>query len=203
MLEVLQASNVVDAIKVLDSYHVDLVLLDFKMPELDGIDFLKAYSERDNRAPVAMISSESSPKIVLQALNNGATGFLPKSLEPQEFLLAIQFVLQGKQYLTRSMRLKIDKIKKNGSQQKSMPSPVHSGDLTKAAKQYGFTKRQVEVVTLIHKGCTNKDISSVLHISVNTVKEHIHNIFRLMDVGTRGQCIAKLYDFSERELMNN
>ena len=118
MLEVLQASNVVDAIKVLDSYHVDLVLLDFKMPELDGIDFLKAYSERDNRAPVAMISSESSPKIVLQALNNGATGFLPKSLEPQEFLLAIQFVLQGKQYLTRSMRLKIDKIKKNGSQQK-------------------------------------------------------------------------------------
>ena len=196
-LKVLQASNVVDAIEILDSHHVDLVLLDFRMPELDGMDFLNAYNERGNRSPVAMVSSETSPQIVLQALNNGATGFLPKSLEPQEFLLAIQFVLQGKQYLTRSMKLKIDKFKKSGSQQESKLTPADNRDLAKAVKQYGFTRRQGEVLNLMHKGCTNKDISSVLHISVSTVKEHIHNIFRLMDVGTRGQCIAKLYDFSE------
>lgn len=191
-LTVLQAPNVEDAIRILDSSEIDLVLLDFRMPELDGIDFLKAYRARGGNSPVAMISSDSSPEIAHRALKNGANGYLPKSLDSEEFLIAIQFILQGKQYLTRSMRLKIDNIEKNTKPQQSNNGISSDKDLIEIAGQYSFTKRQIEVLELISKGHTNKHISNILHISVNTVKEHVHNIFLLMDVGTRGQCIAKI-----------
>lgn len=177
-----QATNVESALKIVHSEPLDCVLIDFKIPEMDGIDFLQALLARDITLVTAIISGESDPQIAKDALDLGARGFIPKSLKTEQLIEAIKTIINGEEFLTDTMKQQVERL--NQREFGQLASEKKASSLT-------LTPRQLEVLKLIVKGYSNKQIANIMHLSTNTVKEHLHNIFRNLQVSNRSQCIIQ------------
>lgn len=181
-LEILEATRVEKALTLIDNHDIDLVLIDFKIPELDGIDLLKAFLERGLTVPSIMISGESNPTIVKQAMDIGACGFIPKSFGTDKFLNALHVVLQGGEFLPEEIKYQVEQLNR---QDFSLYSK------NKTHPKLNITPRQLEVLKLMGKGYSNKKISNIMNLSADTVKGHIHNIFLVLSVENRTSCIIR------------
>lgn len=154
---------------------VDLVLLDIHLPDCNGMDLLRNIQSRHPALPVIMLSAEYDGNTVRQAIDCGASGFLPKSTLNQVLVSAIQFVIGGGIYIPpEALRM-------------SAVAP----EAKQAAEQPPFTSRQMDVFRLLVKGMSNKDICRQLDIAEPTVKIHVRGILRALNVATRSEAIAR------------
>jgi DNA-binding NarL/FixJ family response regulator len=149
-----------------------LALLDLALPDGGGLALLQSFRARFPLVPVVMISGTDRPGSIRAALEAGASGFIPKSHERQLLLRALQIVLAGGVY-------------------------VPPGAL--AAAGPSLTERQVEVLRLLAKGLTNREIAGVLGISATTVKGHVAAVFEALDVTNRTEAVRVMLDLGLAE----
>jgi DNA-binding NarL/FixJ family response regulator len=167
---------------------VNLVLLDIQLPGLSGMDLLKRIAKEHPAMPIIMLSADHDSNTVSQALQWGASGFMPKNSLNQVLISAIRLVLAGGVYIPPEALLK--------SVPKPQPSP--SNKTTLQLDSLGLTNRQLDVLRLLVKGLSNKRISRQIDLAEATVKIHIRGILRTLSVTNRTEALVKLTEMGYR-----
>lgn len=164
-VEVLQSPHCAHAFELAARHPaLDLVLLDYDLPGMNGLDALKVLGQAHPELPILMLSGMVNPQMVRTALSSGAAGILSKNGDSLELLTAVRLVLAGEVYV-----------------------PVDLLASTKVKPQ--FTLRQGEVLALLLNGRSNKDISEALALSDDTVKNHVTALLRAFNVKNRVQLV--------------
>ncbi|GAB3371467.1 response regulator transcription factor [Spongiibacter taiwanensis] len=157
--------------------NIDLLLLDLHMPGPQGFSALVHLQAQHPAIPVMVISASESDEIMSRALDHGASGFLPKSSDPQQIGNAIRAVLGGERWLPDNVRYQ---PAQNG-EEKSVADVVAS-----------LTPQQFRVASYLVQGLLNKQIAWELNVTEATIKAHITEIFRKLSVHSRTQAVLLL-----------
>ena len=142
-----------------------LVLLDLGLPDCQGIEVLKRFRAAFPNMPIAIVSATESSVLVSAALKAGVAGYIPKTSPPDLIIAALRVIVAGGTYIP----------------------PLILPDIGQAPV---FTARQLEVLMLIAKGASNRDIARTLGIAENTAKQHTHAVFQALNVTSRAQAIV-------------
>ena len=169
-----EAENGEIALSMLKLYETDVLLLDFNMPLLNGIEVLKIIKQQENNLKVIMLTVENDRKTLHEAIDIGADGYLLKDSAGTEIVNAIKTVFNGEKYIDKSLV-------------SLLFSDIKSSNKIKISILDCLTKREVEVLMEISKGLSNKEIGDVLYLSEKTVKNYATNLFRKINVDDRVQ----------------
>lgn len=179
---VAEAANGRQAVELTHAHQPDVVLMDIRMPELDG---LAAAAELRGVAPVVMLTTFDEDEYVARALADGASGFLLKAADPRELIIAVRAVADGAAYLSpRVAHRVIAGLRVN---ELSRPAAARR-------KVEGLTPRERDVLALVGRGLSNQEIGRELHLSEGTVKGHLSAILRGLDVQNRVQAAITAYE---------
>lgn len=172
-LEVLQAGNCEQAF-VLAHKHgdLDLVLLDYHLPDMNGLDALGIFGERHPELPVVLLSGSANTQLMRQVLQAGAAGFVTKSCVSDELLRAVRSVLEGDIYLPQELT-------------NAPPATLEDSNGRPL-----LTQRQDLVLRCLLDGQANREIAEQLHVSEETIKTHVAAILRHFDVQNRTQAVV-------------
>lgn len=166
-----EAGDGVEGIELLENLKPDVVLLDINMPKLNGLEVLKELKKRGLEYKILILTIHNELEYLVKAMDIGVDGYVLKDSELAVLKKAIFTIDEGNSYiqpsLTPLLKAKIDQFKET--------------------KEEELTKREIEVLKLIAKGMYNREIADELVISEKTVKNHISNIFRKIDVTDRTQ----------------
>ncbi len=178
---VFEAGDCHSALAVLEKEtDLDLVLLDIALPGLDGLACLDLFRSRFPAVPVVVVSAYDDAHTVNRALKHGALGFIPKAYSTEKLVAAVRQVLGGsihKPEQTMPVNL--------GAELAPTPAVQEA-----PASEFGLTERQAEVLGLMTKGKSNRDIANLLGLSEGTVKIHITAIFKALGVSSRTQALV-------------
>jgi DNA-binding NarL/FixJ family response regulator len=169
---VAEAADGVAALRALETHSADVLLLDLRMPLLDGLGCLEKVLERFPEVRVLILSVDDNPESAVEALRRGASGYVIKSVRPADLAAAIRqtacgTVMIGGPHVTRAMT----------------PPP---------AREHVLTEREEQVLRLVAEGKTNAEIARELFISVKTVKFHLTSIYAKLGVANRTQAAFTL-----------
>jgi len=167
-VETLYGRNVKSGLNILtEGFRPDLILLDINLSSTNDYSLIDELIKLNLWIPVLIVSTFESPSAIGMAIEKGAAGFITKSNDRKTFIEAIQTVLSGGTYLPYEKR---------------SISHLEKEQLEGLGK---VTSRQQEILHLLSDGLLNKQIASELSISANTVKAHLHDIFRNLNVSNR------------------
>jgi DNA-binding NarL/FixJ family response regulator len=178
---VAEASNGLEAVDKASRFHPTVVLMDIRMPELDGLEATRRILAADEKARVLILTTFDLDEYVYEALRAGASGFVLKDDPPEQLLAAIRTVAAGDALLSPSVTKRV--IKQFTSIPR--PSPPEAFD--------ELTAREQEVFRLIANGLSNPEIARELYISEATVKTHITHILQKLDLRDRVQAVVLAY----------
>ena len=163
---VLSVSSVPEAMQTLQKdADIGLVLLDIHLKGDDGFAALKIIGERFPTTACIMISGDEQQSIAARAVQSGASGFIPKSFTADEMIAAIQKVLAGEVFVPQT------------------------ASLTPSEQPNGLTLRQLEVISMLGRGFSNKEIARALDVAERTVKAHVSAVFEALNVRNRTQAV--------------
>lgn len=181
-LEVLDAPSCQRAFELVRQHvNLDLILLDYHLPDMNGQEALDVFSSQHPELPIIMLSGFMNPLLMRQVLNKGAAAFLPKSGHSDELLSAIRLIMAGDVYLPPELTL-------------TQASGILGAPGTDAPSP-NFTPRQEEVLQLLLDGYSNKEIGKLLSLSDETVKTHVSAILRGFEVSNRTQAVMAASHF--------
>jgi DNA-binding NarL/FixJ family response regulator len=184
----LQATSAEEGLAL--SEQVDLLLLDLSLPGLSGLSALETFRQRHPELPIVVLSSTEDPQVVLQALDAGAMGFIPKTSPTPVLLRALQLVASGGVYVPEQV------LAYARTTAASPPTPYRHADTpagsTREPKELGLTDRQAEVLALLVQGKPNKVICRELDLADGTVRTHIQDVFRILNVHNRTQAVFEV-----------
>ena len=180
--EVFEVGTYTDLVARLDQEQVfDLILVDVLMPGVESFDRLQALCEAADRVPVVVVSVRDRAVDVQLAIKAGASGYIPKSSDPAVMISALKLVLSGGIYIPpNALHL---------SRSSGAGRPARARAAGSAASLGRLTGRQREVMALMAQGKSNKEIAHDLGLSSGTVKIHISNIFKALNVHNRIQAV--------------
>lgn len=180
-VEIFEAGDCDSAGAMLEQEHdFDLVLLDLGLPGVDGLSCLGIFRQRYPAIPVVIVSAYDDAHTVNRALKNGASGFVPKAYSSDRLIAALREVLEGRIFTPEQMmpvNLGAD-----------LPHMPIGGEAEPS--EFGLTERQSEVLALMARGKSNRDIAEQLGLSEGTVKIHITAIFKALGVSSRTQALV-------------
>lgn len=191
--ELLEASSLEDCKSLLEQEgRVDLVLLGSGLPATTDQDALNAILEAAPDTAVALLSGETDPAVMREALDMGACGFLPKSLPSPVFRAAVNLLLAGGNYFPT--QLLSGETGSRGRMSLSLEETSNANDPTRghvlSEGMGAFSRRQRQVLDLILKGKSNKEIARHLGISLGTAKNYVATILRLRNASSRAQLLS-------------
>jgi DNA-binding NarL/FixJ family response regulator len=179
---VAEASNGLEAVEKAARYEPTVVLMDIRMPELDGLEATRRILAADKEARVLVLTTFDLDEYVYEALKAGASGFVLKDDPPEQLLAAIRTVAAGDALLSPGVTKRvIEKFTRIGQ-----PTRPHGLD--------DLTERELEVFRLIARGLSNAEIGQELYISETTVKTHITHILQKLDLRDRVQAIVLAHE---------
>ena len=179
-----QASTGRQAIEQAHRLAPDVVLMDVRMPDLDGIAATRQLSRTAPAARVLILTTFEQDDYVFGALRAGASGFLLKRTRPEDLIAAVHTIAAGDSLLSPSVtRRVIDRM----AQQ---PTP----DLTAQTRLDGLTPREREVLELIARGLSNREIAAALVVEESTIRTHVKRILMKLDLRDRVQAVIFAYE---------
>jgi DNA-binding NarL/FixJ family response regulator len=164
---VAEASNGQEFLDLLGNHEIDLVLMDIKMPVMDGIEATKIALEQYPNLKVLVVSMYGEEEYLVSMLEAGVKGFVLKTVEEEELQRAIKNIVEGKNYFSQELLGTIAKSFVNKTTEKKEEEDIVSK----------LTTREIEVIQMITEGFTIRDIAKKLDISSRTVDGHKTNIF--------------------------
>ncbi|MBS1879759.1 MAG: response regulator transcription factor [Actinobacteria bacterium] len=182
--EVGDGSGVLGAV---DRHRPDVVLMDIRMPELDGIAAAELLAAQPAPPAVLMLTTFDADELVLRALRAGAAGFLLKDTPPAEIVRAIELVAAGDSMLSPAVTRHLIELVAGGGNGDSRRA--EAGELVAR-----LSPRELEVAEAVARGLSNAEISAELHLSVPTVKAHVSKLLEKLGAGNRVQIALLMRD---------
>jgi DNA-binding NarL/FixJ family response regulator len=184
---ILEAPESRDALRLVDEHpDLDLILLDLNLPDRDGFSLLVDLRKRHPAISVVVMSAQQDHDSVLKALNLGALGFIPKSAPRKVILSALHLVMSGGIYIPPQALAKAES--QSSLPPVSTPSTAPDADKPSPA-DLGLTERQVDVLSLMMQGMSNKAICRVLDLTEPTVKSHVSAVLKALKVSNRTEAV--------------
>jgi DNA-binding NarL/FixJ family response regulator len=176
-----EAANGFEAIDLCASTKPDVVLMDVRMPELDGISATRQITSLDEPPRVLVLTTFDLDEVVYDALRAGASGFLLKDAPEERLTTAIRVVADGGSLFAPSVTRRL-------IEEFARRAPKSEADLS------SLTERENEVLRLIARGLSNVEIGSTLFVSENTVKTHVARVLMKLGVRDRVQAVVLAYE---------
>jgi DNA-binding NarL/FixJ family response regulator len=178
---VAEAGNGVEAVDKAARFAPDVVLMDIRMPELDGIEAARRILAANPAARILILTTFDLDEYVYQALRAGASGFVLKDDPPEQLIAAIRTVAAGDALLSPAVTKRVI------AQFARVPQPTPPKELDE------LTAREREIFRLIANGLSNAEIGQELFISETTVKTHVTHVFQKLNVRDRVQAVVLAY----------
>jgi DNA-binding NarL/FixJ family response regulator len=169
-----EASNGAQVLPLVRRLHPDLVLLDMRMPQMDGLTCLAKIRKDFPKVKVAMLSVSQDPELIQAALKRGASAYIVKTVDPDDLAAALRQAMNGTVFTTVG---------------------VSEDPGERAAKDAGLTERELVIVRAVARGLSNEAIAKELWVAEQTVKFHLTNIYRKLSVSNRTE--AARYAFEQ------
>src|SRR4051812_44382255 len=181
-----EASDGAEAVKLTRQLKPDVVLMDIRMPELDGIEATRRIAELATDPPprVLMLTTFDLNEYVYEALRAGASGFLLKDVPPEQLAAGIRIVAQGEALLAPSITKRL--IQEFARASPATPEPPKGLD--------ELTARELEVFKLVARGLSNAEIARELIVSETTVKTHVARVLMKLGLRDRVQAVVLAYE---------
>ena len=181
-LEVIgEAENGEEAVALYSELNPDLLLLDLIMPKVNGIEVIKKIKSDQHDAKILVLTSFAADDQVFPAIKAGALGYLLKDTEPEDLINAIRQVYRGESSLSPTVARKVLEEVFHPAEKPLSPDPL--------------TRREIDVLQVLAKGKSNRDIANELSISETTVRTHVSNILGKLHLASRTE--AALYAIKE------
>jgi len=164
-----------EGLQLAESLQPDIILLDLRMPDMSGLEVLRKVKEIELNIPVVMLTTSNEEQDLVEALRNGAQGYLLKDMEPDELVGALRDIEKGKNVVAQGLTDVLARM-------------VQGEPIIEEKKQTPFselTPRELEILCLLADGQSNKVIARNLGISDGTVKLHVKAILRKLEVHSR------------------
>ncbi len=176
---VAEAGDGREALAVVDEHRPDVVLMDIRMPHMDGLEATREITAGESGAKVIVLTTFEVDEYVFEAMRAGASGFVLKRVPPAELIEAVRVVAAGESMLfPSSTRRVIERF----------ATP------TSAAEMPDLTEREGDVLRLLARGLSNGEIAVDLFVSVETVKSHVASILMKLGVRDRTQAVIVAYE---------
>ena len=167
-----EAGNGVEAVAAYERHHPDVMLLDLRMPEMEGVEVVRRIRERDPRARVIILTTYDTDEEIARALKAGAKASVLKDISADDLVTCIRAVLAGKTYL----------------------APAAAAKLAEGVTRVQLTPRELSTLQLMADGKANKEIATALGISDRTVKTHLGRVLDKLGLRDRPRAIAYAYE---------
>lgn len=180
-LEVIaEAGNGEEALKLAQEFNPDVALLDINMPNMDGIEVTRRLKEVLPEARVLIITVHEDESLLQEAIKAGAAGYIVKRAVESELIDAIRAVQRGDMYIHPTMTRAL---------LGGMSAPKRNGGVTVEPPAEALTPRELDVLKLIARGCTNRQMAEILSISVRTVEGHRANLMGKLNLHGRVELV--------------
>jgi DNA-binding NarL/FixJ family response regulator len=167
-----------------DSLHPDVVLMDIRMPVVDGVEATRRLRSRDGRPPVLVLTTFDDDEVLAGALRAGASGFVLKDLPAEDLQRAVRSVAEGGAWLDPSVTGRVLRVYRSAAPERARPD----------AALDALTARELEVLALIGRGLTNAEIAARLVIGEGTIKTHVNHIFAKLELRDRAAAVVFAFD---------
>ena len=179
-----------EAIRMARELEPDLVILDVRMPKIDGVHAVEHIRQLQINSKIIMLTTFDDDEYVHEALAKGACGYLLKDIEPQKLVDAIRAVASGTVLMSEAIASKvITQMLSKTSENSFSPSRLMK---SRPDWYYNLSYREREVAMLLAKGLDNHEISNLMFLAEQTVKNHVSSIYKKLNVKDRVQLIEKL-----------
>ncbi|CAK7066468.1 response regulator transcription factor [Tissierella carlieri] len=180
-----EATNGKEAIELIDRIQVDLILMDIRMPIMNGVEATKIIKEKHHDIKVLILTTFNEDEYIFEGLKNGADGYLLKDISSQDLVKAIKTVYEGNVLLQPDVAKKmLGAMTYNNAAQGNLDKHIFKE----------LTKKEYEIALLIGEGKSNKEIANILYITEGTVKNHITKILDKLDLRDRTQLAVLIKD---------
>ncbi|MGW7512616.1 response regulator [Streptomyces massasporeus] len=185
-----EAANGSEAVRMAAELHPDVVLMDIRMPGLDGIEATRRITAAGDRTRILIVTTFDLDEYAYAGLRAGASGFLVKDAQPEELLAGIRAVATGDAVVAPSLtRRLLDAYVHH------LPAdPTAQDGTAEDARLASLTDREREILTVIGQGWTNTEIATRLHLAESTVKTHVGRILAKTGSRDRIQAVILAYD---------
>ena len=188
LVDTAEARTISEALDALSGpLPFDIALLDLGMPGVHGFEGLLQLRTRHPRLPIVVVSAHEEPQVISEALSYGAAGFIPKSVRKSDLAAAIRHVMEGAVYVPEGY-----------------DAPAANDDLSDRAEMVKrlatLTPQQLRVLQMLRQGMLNKQIAYELQVGETTVKAHVSEILRKLNVYSRTQAVIEVSKLDSAEL---
>lgn len=184
-----EAANGREAIEVCRRLRPDLILMDVRMPEMDGLAATRVIKEEHPLTSVIVVTMEEDPDYLLEAVKAGAAGYVLKGATPDQLTAAVRQVLAGEFLLDQ--RLTMNLLRNLVDQKEERPDPLPEAKKPRQPLAEPLTPREVEILRFLVRGQTNREIAQELVVSRGTVKNHVQHIIAKLGVSDRTQAAVR------------
>ena len=180
-----EAADGLQAIEQARRLHPDVVLMDIRMPVLDGVEATRVLAREDGSIKILILTTFDADEYVVEALRSGASGFLLKDVRPDELVNAIKVVAAGDALLAPSVTRRL---------LNTFAGAFPDLGAARSRLLDSLTERELMVLTLVGRGLSNDEIARELFVADTTVRTHIRHILDKLDLRDRVQAVVLAYD---------
>jgi len=173
-----EAASMEEALKLAELHSPDVVLMDIKMPGVDGVEATRRLKEKQPACNIIMLTLYE--EYIAEAIKAGAAGYLLKDIKREELSQAIRVAYQGQSPLNASLARKL-------------VTEFNDRARDRAEQERGLSERQLDMLRLVAAGATNKEIAGQLFLSETTVKREMHSLFAKLEVSSRSMAVSEAY----------
>jgi DNA-binding NarL/FixJ family response regulator len=193
-----EAANGRQALLLCSRLRPDLILMDVRMPEMDGLVATKEVKQRYPETSVMMLTMHENPDYLFEALKAGAAGYVLKDAPQEEIIEAVRRVSNGESPMDPELATRLLRRLANEGEVRRGGRSTHEA----ARLRDSLTPRELEVLGLMKLGRSNREIATDLVISLGTAKNHVEHIMAKLDVSDRTQAVVKALELGILELID-